>query len=298
MTNQLVVSNTQAVVGNFTQSELNTLKHTIAVGTTDEQFALFVQTCVNSGLNPFLNQVYCIVYGGKMSIQVAVEGVLALARKQPGFKGVDVELVHENDEFRYNPATKEINHSVGFPRGKVIGGYAIARREGFNDVVTVMESNEVEHMTKGNNKNMWGNYFNDMFKKHIMKRAAKLQYGIEIAEDELIGSSPLDDATLVKKDITPTVQQIAVGEGEIIDPEEEVNKRWSEIEEKLQKYSLSKTDLTNLIKEQFNKKPNELTLQQIVGLSKLIDLEESKKQQPAANEDDFFSGITLDGEKS
>lgn len=174
MSNQVALSNTQAVVGTFTQTELDTLKHTIAVGTSNEQFALFVQTCVNSGLNPFLNQIYCIVYGGKMSIQVAVEGVLALARKQPGFKGVDVELVHENDDFKYNPATKEITHSVGFPRGKVIGGYAIAKKENFTDVVTLMEVSEVEHMTKGNNKNMWTIYFNDMFKKHIMKRAAKL----------------------------------------------------------------------------------------------------------------------------
>jgi recombination protein RecT len=293
MTNQIAVSNTQAVVGSFTQSELDTLKHTIAAGTSNEQFALFVQTCVNSGLNPFLNQVYCIVYGGKMSIQVAVEGVLALARKQPGFKGVDVELVHENDDFKYNPATKEITHSVGFPRGKVIGGYAIAKKEGFTDVVTVMETNEVDHMTKGNNKTMWTNYFNDMFKKHIMKRAAKLQYGIEIAEDEMIGSSSLDDATSnYRKDITPNDQLISVGEGEVIDPEEELKKRWIEIEEKLQKYNLSKSELTNLIKEQFNKKPNELTLQQIVGLSKLLDLEGSKKQEP--KEEDFFENITLE----
>jgi len=296
MSNQIVVSNTQAVVGNFTQNELDTLKHTIAVGTTNEQFALFVQTCVNSGLNPFLNQVYCIVYGGKMSIQVAVEGVLALARKQPGYKGVDVELVHENDDFKYNPATKEITHSVGFPRGKVIGGYAIAKKEGFTDVVTVMETNEVEHMTKGNNKNMWSNYFNDMFKKHIMKRAAKLQYGIEIAEDELVGSSSLDEATNnYRKDITPTTSHIEISEGEVIDPEQEMKKRWEEIKDKQNKFNLSEDELKNIIKVNFDKKPKELNLQQLVGLSRLIDLE-GNKQQTVATEEDFFNGITLDGE--
>ncbi|BFH15871.1 hypothetical protein J6TS7_23270 [Paenibacillus dendritiformis] len=83
--------NTQAVVGGFSQSELDTLKSTIARGTTDEQFALFVQTCARSGLNPFLNQIYCIVYNGKngpvMSIQIAVEGVVALAKKHPQYKG-------------------------------------------------------------------------------------------------------------------------------------------------------------------------------------------------------------------
>ncbi|MFB7142045.1 RecT family recombinase [Gottfriedia sp. NPDC056225] len=277
MSNQLAVSNTQAVVGNFTQNELDTLKHTIAVGTSNEQFALFVQTCVNSGLNPFLNQIYCIVYGGKMSIQVAVEGVLALARKQQGFKGIDVELVHENDDFKYNPASKEITHSVGFPRGKVIGGYAVAKKEGFTDVVTIMEVNEVEHMTKGNNKNMWANYFNDMFKKHIMKRAAKLQYGIEIAEDEQIGTSSVDEATSgYRKEIAPN--QIEIAEGGVIDYEDEMKKRWSEIKSKQTKYGLSEDGLKNMIKINFNQVAKELTLQQLVGLSKLIDLESNKKK--------------------
>ncbi|QKE72679.1 recombinase RecT [Arthrobacter citreus] len=286
MSNQVAVSNTQAVVGTFTQTELDTLKHTIAVGTSNEQFALFVQTCVNSGLNPFLNQIYCIVYGGKMSIQVAVEGVLALARKQPGYKGVDVELVHENDDFKYNPATKEITHSVGFPRGKVIGGYAIAKKETFTDVVTLMEVSEVEHMTKGNNKNMWTNYFNDMFKKHIMKRAAKLQYGIEIAEDENISSSPVYEATSsYRKEITPN--QIQIAEGEVIDPEDEMKSRWSEIKSKQVKYSLSEDDLKNIIKVNFNKVAKELTLQQLVGLSKLIDLEGKKKKTPELEEITF-----------
>ncbi|PEJ46937.1 hypothetical protein CN692_25475 [Bacillus sp. AFS002410] len=276
MTNQVAVSSTQAVVGTFTQTELDTLKHTIAVGTSNEQFALFVQTCVNSGLNPFLNQIYCIVYGGKMSIQVAVEGVLALARKQQGFRGVDVELVHENDDFKYNPASKEITHSVGFPRGKVIGGYAVAKKEGFTDVVTIMEVNEVEHMTKGNNKNMWTNYFNDMFKKHIMKRAAKLQYGIEIAEDEQISSSPVEEATSgYRKEITPN--QIHIGEGEVIDPEDEMKSRWSEIKRKQKMYGLSEDTLKDIIKANFNKTPKELTLQQVVGLSRLMDLEGKKK---------------------
>ena len=286
MSNQVAVSNTQAVVGTFTQTELDTLKHTIAVGTSNEQFALFVQTCVNSGLNPFLNQIYCIVYGGKMSIQVAVEGVLALARKQPGFKGVDVELVHENDDFKYNPASKEITHSVGFPRGKVIGGYAIAKKENFTDVVTLMEVSEVEHMTKGNNKNMWTNYFNDMFKKHIMKRAAKLQYGIEIAEDEQIGSSSVDEATSgYRKEITPN--QIQIGEGEVIDPEDEMKARWSEIKSKQVRYDLSEEALKNIIKVNFNKVAKELTLQHLVGLSKLIDLEGNKKKATEPEEITF-----------
>lgn len=278
MTDQLAVSNTQAVTQSFTDEELHTLKHTLATGTTNEQFALFVQTCQSSGLNPFLNQIYCIVYGNKMNIQVSVEGVLALARKQPDYKGIDVELIHENDEFKYDASTKEIIHNVGLPRGKVIGGYATAKREGFQDVVTLMETSEVEHMARGNNKNMWGNYFNDMFKKHITKRAAKLQYGIEISEDELISSSVDETPSYEQskpKDITPN--QIVIGEGEVVDLDQELKKAQEKVRRKANELNMSDDELKEIIKKQFNTTAKDLTLQQITGLLRLLEIQKPKE---------------------
>ncbi|PRT19777.1 RecT family recombinase [Bacillus wiedmannii] len=290
MANQVAVSNTQAVVGSFTQSELDTLKGTIAAGTSNEQFALFVQTCVNSELNPFLNHIFCIVYGGKMSIQISVEGVLHLARQKNGYKGIDVQTVHENDEFdaeRSNEGEWIIkNHKVKFPRGQVVGCYAVAQREGFKDVVVLMETNEVDHMKSGNNKHMWNNWYNDMFKKHAMKRAAKLQYGIEINEDESVGSNPVEQVDSyqpgARVDITPT--QLQVEEGAAVNQEEELQKRWASINEKLQGYNMTKDDLKAIIKEKFNVKPNDLSLQQIVALSKFIDLEQANRQKEEAIE--------------
>lgn len=288
--NQVAVSNTQTVVGSFTQSELDTLKGTIAAGTTNEQFALFVQTCVNSELNPFLNHIFCIVYGNKMSIQISVEGVLHLARQKSGYKGIDVQTVHENDEFdaeRSNEGEWIIkNHKVKFPRGQVVGCYAVAQREGFKDVVVLMETNEVDHMKSGTNKHMWNNWYNDMFKKHVMKRAAKLQYGIEINEDESVGSNPVEQVDSyqpgARVDITPN--QLQVEEGAVVNQEEELQKKWALINEKLQGYDMTKDDLKIIIKEKFNMKPNDLSLQQITALSKFIDLEHADRQKEEAIE--------------
>ena len=282
---QLAQSNTNAVIGNFTQAELDTLKATVAVGASNEQFALFVQTCVSAQLNPFLNQIYCIVYGGKMSIQVSVEGVLALARRIDGYKGVDVELVHENDDFKYNAATKEISHNVGFPRGRVVGGYAIARREGFQDVVTLMEKDEVDHMTRGNNKTMWSNYFNDMFKKHIVKRAAKLQFGIELSEDELIGSdTPAYDPN-ARVDITPA-QPVITTETGAINAEETAEHLWKEIAHVVEANGLEKSVVTQLIKKHFDGK-KDLSPQQLMALKKFVEAEANNVVEP--EEQDEFS---------
>lgn len=286
MANQVAVSNTQAVVGSFTQQELNTLKATIARGTTDEQFALFVQTCVSAGLNPFLNHIHCIVYnsqknGPTMSIQIAVEGILSLARRTEGYKGIDAQLVHENDDFKFDASTKQITHSVGFPRGKVIGGYAVAKREGFEDVITLMEVDEVEHMLKGRNAEMWKTWFNDMFKKHLTKRVAKLQYGIEISEDESIGSNTVDETPSYQPnqriDITPSQMEIA--EGEVVNPEEELKKKWVEIKGKIASYDMTEEDLKVLIQEKFEKKAKDLNLQHLVALSKFVDMEYAARQK-------------------
>lgn len=285
---QLAAVNTKSVVGNFTQSELDTIKNTITKGATNEEFSLFIQTCVNAGLNPFLNHIYFIKYGNTMNIQVSVEGVMALAREKEDYKGVDVQLVHENDEFNFNAKSKEIVHNVEFPRGKVIGGYAVAKREGFEDVVVLMEASEVQQHTNGNNKAMWTKYFNDMFKKHILKRAAKQQYGIEIGEDE--HQSGVDSVSSYdpsqRRDITSEQRTIQTEENEAVSDEESIKKYWDQIHDKMNEHGMTKDELKTLIKEQFGKKPTELSLQEIVGLSRLVEMKQSEKKEPA--DDDFF----------
>jgi recombination protein RecT len=302
MTNQVTAApNTEKVIGNFTKMELDTIKSTIATGTSNEQFALFVQTCVNSELNPFLNHIYCIVYGGKMSIQVSVEGVLHLARQKNGYKGIDVQTVHENDEFEADRSQEGEwiirKHQVKFPRGKVIGCYAVAQRDGFKDVVVMMETDEVIHMKNGTNKHMWNNWFNDMFKKHAMKRAAKLQYGIEINEDEAVSSSPVDSVPAYEPekrvDITPN--QIQVEDGETVDPEAELKNKQSEVMAKLSEYNMTNDDLQEIAIKHFKVPAAELNLQQLTGLVKFLDLEHKKRlkeqekeqEQPAQEEIDF-----------
>ena len=178
----------QLMIGNFTQDDITTMQATIAKGTTPAQFNLFIRTAAASGLNPFLNHIYCIVYGQTMNIQISVEGIVFLAKKVDGFQGIDVQLVHDNDEFEASIDREgkwSIDaHKFKFPRGKVIGGYAIAYRDGFKPFTVFMEVTEVEHNLRGNNKALWEKYFNDFFKKHMVKRAAKGQFGIDISEDD------------------------------------------------------------------------------------------------------------------
>ncbi|WP_306010500.1 RecT family recombinase [Bacillus sp. MMSF_3328] len=273
-------------VGNFTRKELDTLRATIARGTNDEEFGLFVQTCVNTGLNPFLNHIHCMVYDGRngrqLSIQISSEGVLYLARKSKGFKGIDAQMVHENDDFKIDLATKKIiQHEIGFPRGRIIGGYCIARHEDFEDKILLMDVAEVEHMKKGRNANMWNTWFADMFKKHMLKRVAKEQYGIDLTEDE-VQASPVD--TIESYQEKPKVIQI--NEEETVSEEVKLQELWSEIESNVPDDVIFAT-----MKKYFKgKNEKELQLQEVVALRKFIQLEMSsqkKKQQEEPIEAEF-----------
>lgn len=210
---------TEALVGSFNQTELETLKGTIAKGTSNEQFALFVQTCARSGLNPFLNQIYCIVYEGNkgpvMSIQIAVEGIVALAKKNPQYKGFIASEVKENDEFEIDTVTGEPVHKIkGLGnRGKTVGAFCVAYREGMPNISVVVDLEQVNHLINSsiaNTKKMWSDYRDDMLVKYAIKRAFKRQYGIEVAEDESVGSeSQATPSPYERKDITSEVNATA-----------------------------------------------------------------------------------------
>jgi recombination protein RecT len=288
---------TQAIVGGFTQAELDTLKATIARGTTNEQFALFVQTCARSGLNPFLNQIYCIVYNGKdgpvMSIQIAVEGIVALAKRHPQYKGFIASEVKENDEFEIDVVTGEPKHRITtLQRGKTIGAYCVAYREGAPNIAVVVTTDQVEHLVKGRNGQMWKDYFDDMIVKHAIKRAFKRQFGIEVAEDEYVTSGNsidnIPDYQPQRKDITAEVevtdakkQPPAVGE------DLTKQKVRAEMKKKFTELGITTPEeMTAYIEKYANVPPGEKpTLQQYVALLKIMDMHIAEKQ--AANDDEL-----------
>lgn len=104
MGSALVKAN-QAVahVDSFTPDQLALLKRTIAVGTTDDEFALFVATCNRTGLDPFARQIFAIkrwstqVSGYVMQTQVSVDGLRLIAERTGKFLGLTPEYWCGND---------------------------------------------------------------------------------------------------------------------------------------------------------------------------------------------------------
>lgn len=79
----------------FSQTQLDLLKSTIAKGTTDDQFRLFVEVAQRSGLNPFAKQIYAVVRNTKegdkwvptMTVQTGVDGYRLIAQRTGEYAG-------------------------------------------------------------------------------------------------------------------------------------------------------------------------------------------------------------------
>lgn len=288
--------NTQAVVGGFSQSELDTLKSTIAKGTSNEQFALFVQTCARSGLNPFLNQIHCIVYNGKdgpvMSIQIAVEGVVGLGKKHPQYKGFIASEIRQNDYFKAKIHTGEVEHEPDVMNpGETIGAYCIAYRENAPNVLVIVRRDQVEHLLKGRNGQMWRDYLDDMIVKHAIKRAFKRQFGIEVSEDEYVQPNSIDNTPSyeppARRDITAEASQ---SEPELLTQPEpqspsdgtEIKKVRRQIVAAFKKLGITdEKAMAEYTSKRMKQKGDKPTLQELTGLLKIMELEIEEQQDIA-----------------
>lgn len=197
----------------FAPAVLEVIRSSIAPTANDQEFLLFAHKAASYGLDPFKNEIFFIKYGNQARIQFAAEAYLSKAREQEGFIPPDTQMVHENDEFKIamNKETKQmevIQHEIGFPRGKIIGAYSVAYREGYPPVTVIMDIEEVAHMFTGQNKDNWNKWTSDMFGKHVQQRALKKQYGLSFEDVTISQNDVPQPATQTRRDITPTQEQI------------------------------------------------------------------------------------------
>lgn len=107
MTKEVITTNHQVI--NYTSSEVaETLKRTVALGATDEEYYMFAELCKATGLNPFKKEVWFIKtkdykkrdgteVKGKVQIMTGINGFLAIANNHPQFDGMECEVKYNQD---------------------------------------------------------------------------------------------------------------------------------------------------------------------------------------------------------
>lgn len=71
----------------YNREQIDLIKSTVAVGTTDEELKLFLHVCQRTGLDALSRQIYCIKRGGKMGIQTSIDGFRVIAERSNKYEG-------------------------------------------------------------------------------------------------------------------------------------------------------------------------------------------------------------------
>lgn len=73
---------------------LTLLKNTVAQGATDAEFAMFLEYCKSTKLNPFKKEVWFIKgKDGRIQMMTGINGFYAIANDHPQFDGLEVDVL-------------------------------------------------------------------------------------------------------------------------------------------------------------------------------------------------------------
>jgi phage recombination protein Bet len=91
----------------FDQSKVELMKRTVAVGATDDEFAMFLHQCRKTGLDPLARQIYFVKRQGKGTIQTGIDGFRVVAERTGVYAGND-EPKFERIEGAKNPVSATV----------------------------------------------------------------------------------------------------------------------------------------------------------------------------------------------
>ncbi len=233
MDNEIAVKEKSALSWNKNQMDL--IKRTVARGSTDDEFNMFMYLAKTYQLDPMTKEIWFIKYNEKAVpiIMTSRDGYLAIANRNPHYKGLVSDVVHENDEFE--KLTEGVKHKYSCKdRGKIIGAYALGYRDDRAYPVYVFAHFE-EYVKK--NSSIWMQYGSAMILKVAEAMMFKRLFSISglVTKEEI--AIEKEDGTVTVADIPFDPQkdvQVIKEEEKIIDKaleEQEVNRNDEAIEE-------------------------------------------------------------------
>jgi phage recombination protein Bet len=301
MSKQLQLNNPESGLSiHFSPDKIELLKSTVAKGATDTELEQFIYLAQRYNLDPFTNEIWFIkrakkvkqngnwdyrrlpngeidYTGAETTIMTSRDGYLKIGQADPQFKELNSMEIRANDEFSYNPMTKEIKHEIRANRGAITGAWAICSRKDREPAVIIVDFQEYKNAV--GKSSTWDKYPSAMIRKVAEVIVLKRQFNIsglvtreEMAEQYSYNPEP------ERKDITPQPEKIQQPKNDNVIPlpprepqasQEEITAEWKKyshkINEKREMLALSPQELKDLLTTTLKMKedPKQWTLSEI-----------------------------------
>lgn len=217
MTNELAINESKVLTMWRDKAQLETIKAMFAKHATQEEFDIFVQLGINTGLNPFLREIWLVKYDKNAAAQIFVgrDGYRKIISTNAQYDGHIVDAVFSNDEFNVDLIAGHVKHIPNFKsRGTLIGAYCIVYMKGSRIPHYVFA--EVSEYNTG--RSVWKEKPSTMIKKVAEAQAIRMAdqtcsstYSPEEMPDDMIG----DHSSKSKK----LNQSLSITHGETFDHE-------------------------------------------------------------------------------
>lgn len=136
---------------------------------------------IGLSLNPYKKQAYLVPRKGKVCLDISYQGEIDVHVEAGAIKYAVAELVYEKDKFEWRGMDKRPIHQFEpfQDRGRLIGGYVVARLPGRSVIATHMSLTEIHQIRdrspswKSDKNSPWKTDHEEMCKKTIIRRARK-----------------------------------------------------------------------------------------------------------------------------
>ena len=154
----------------------------LACDPTTLQDAIINVAAVGLSLNPASGYAYLVPEFHKGSkrntccLRVSFKGLIKLSTDSGSISWVKADVVKANDTFEYHGINHiPIHHMDPFrDRGETIGAYCVAKTTSGDILTDIINREQLERIRNcAKTQNVWDNWFDEMAKKAIIKRAAK-----------------------------------------------------------------------------------------------------------------------------
>ncbi|ELI8005606.1 TPA: recombinase RecT [Yersinia enterocolitica] len=190
------------------------LTKTAIANPASAQNAIINVAAIGITLNPASKLAYLVPRDGMVCLDISYMGLLHLAQATGAIKWGQCKLVYSNDTYESNGLDCAPTHKYNTfgDRGTVVGGYCTIKTpdgDYLTEEMSLAEIKATEATSKAKN-GPWKNFWEEMARKTIVKRASKywprrerLDAAIDYVNTEGGEGNNFDNAKSPERDVTP-----------------------------------------------------------------------------------------------